>query len=378
MYALTDEQELLVSSLRKLAQDEFTEKAFAWQGTTPWENIELLADRGYLGVNIAEAYGGGGMGEFEAILTIEVVGEICPDTAQYLYTQQLVGPRAIAMFGTETAKERYLSRVTAGESAVAIAISEPHAGSDVGSMRTSAVEEDGEFIVDGEKMWVSNFQDSTAAVIWAKFPGGLGSLIVDLDATGIEVEQHYTNMAGHTQTHFYLDEVSVPPENVLTRGADGFKRQLQALNWERIGSATLANAWARCALGRALDYSQDREQFDRQIADFQGIEWKIAEMLKALEASRALTHRAALRAEAQDQAPTRLDAALAKLYSSEMVERVVSEALQIHGANGYQRGHPLDYLYRLARGRRLAAGTDEIQKNTVAGAMKADGLPPLV
>ncbi len=130
-------------------------------------------------------------------------------------------------------------------------------------------------------------------------------------------------------------------------------------------------------MDRALEYARDREQFGQPIADFQGIEWKFADMLREVEASRALTHRAARRAEARGRVPDRLDAALAKLYSGEMVERVVSEALQIHGANGYQRDHPLEYLYRVARGRRLAAGTDEIQKNTIAQALKADGLPPL-
>ena len=377
MDALTEEQSMLMASLREMAEREFAEAAFSWQGETPWENVELLADRGFLGLNIDEAYGGGGLDELDAILSVEVVGEVCPDTAQHLYTQQLVGPRAIDMFGTEAAKERYLPRVTAGETKVAIAISEPGAGSDVGAMTTTVEEAGDDLVVSGEKMWVSDIPDSTAAVVWARFPDGLGSLIVDLDADGVDIEQHYTNMGGHTQTHFYLEDVRVPAENVLTRGSAGFKQQLKALNWERIGSATLANAWARCALDKALGYAQDREQFGQPIGDFQGIEWKLAEMLKEVEASRALTHRAARRAVAEDRVPDRLDAAIAKLYSSQMVERVVSEALQLHGANGYQQGHPLEYLYRVSRGRRLAAGTDEIQKNTIAAALKDDGLPPV-
>ena len=165
---------------------------------------------------------------------------------------------------------------------------------------------------------------------------------------------------------------------MLTRGPEGFKQQLRALNWERLGSSTLANAIARCALGKALEYAQDREQFGQPIGDFQGIEWKLADGLKSLEASRALMYRAANNAEAQGRIPDRLDASLAKLYSGEMVERVTSEALQIHGANGYQQGHPLEYLYRLARARRLAAGTDEVQKNQIADELKKNGIPDLV
>ncbi|MEF8778880.1 MAG: acyl-CoA dehydrogenase family protein [Natronomonas sp.] len=380
MKALSTEQEMLLSSLQELAESEFAADAFEWEGEPPWPNIELLADRGFLGINIAEEYGGGGMGEFEAMLSIEAVGQVCPDTAEFLYNQQMVAPRAIEMFGSEELKQQYLPGVTAGETVVAIAISEPEAGSDVGSMNTRVEEEDGQLILNGEKIWVSNIPHSDAVIVWTKFPEGLGSVVVDLDEqdSNIEIQQHYTNMAGHTQTQFYLNDVVVPEENVLTRGPEGFKQQLRALNWERLGSSTLANAIARCALGKALEYAQDREQFGQPIGDFQGIEWKLADGLKSLEASRALTYRAANNAEAQGRIPDRLDASLAKLYSGEMVERVTSEALQIHGANGYQQGHPLEYLYRLARARRLAAGTDEVQKNQIADELKKNGIPDLV
>ena len=378
MSSLSEEQRMLVQSLRDLAEAEFADAAFEWNGDPPWENVELLADRGFLGINIAEEYGGGEMTEFEAMLTIETVGRVCPDTAEFLYNQQMVAPRAIEMFGTEAAKERYLPPVTAGEDAIAIGISEPEAGSDVGSMNTRVEERADELVVDGEKIWVSNVEHASAAVVWAKFPEGLGSLVVDLDSPGVEIQEHYTNMAEHEQTHFYLEAVSVPEENVLTRGKEGFKQQLQALNWERLGSATLANTIARCALEHALEYAGDREQFGQPVGEFQGIEWKLADMVKELEASRALTYRAATKARQQDRIPDRVNASIAKLYSGEMVERVVSEALQVHGANGYQQGHPLEYLYRLARGRRLAAGTDEVQKNTIADAIKSGGLPSLL
>jgi alkylation response protein AidB-like acyl-CoA dehydrogenase len=377
MLSLSSEQEMLVSSLEDLAESEFSDRAFEWDGAPPWENVELLAEQGFLGINIDEAYGGGGMTEFDAMLTVEAVGRVCPDTAEFLFNQQMVAPRAIEMFGTEAAKERYLPPVTAGEDSIAIAISEPESGSDVGSMRTHVKEDDEELILNGEKIWVSNVEHSSAAVVWTKFDEGLGSVVIEFDWPGVEIDQHYTNMAEHEQTQFRMEDVVVPEENVVTRGKEGFKNQLRALNWERLGSATFANAIARNALDKALDYAKQREQFGQPIADFQGIEWKLAEMTKELEASRALTHRAAVRAREGGRIPDRLDASVAKLYSSRMAESVISEALQIHGANGYQRGHPLEYLYRLARGRRLAAGTDEIQKNQIGRALKTDGLPDL-
>lgn len=379
MLSLSAEQEMIVSSLEDLAQREFSDAAFSWEGDLPLQNIELLADRGYLGLNIAEKYGGGGMGEFEAMLSIEAVGQVCPDTAEYLYNQQMVASRAIEMFGSDALKERYLPSVTAGEEVIAIAISEPDAGSDVSAMNTTIEERNGDLVLNGEKVWVSNIPHASTVVVWAKFPEGLGSVVIDMEENdgSIEIEQHYTNMADHTQTQFRMHDIVVPETHVLTRGKEGFKQQLQALNWERLGSATLSNAIARCALDKALEYGQQREQFDQPIADFQGIEWKLADMAKELEASRSLTYRAALNAEEQGRIPDRMDASLAKLYSGEMVETVVSESLQIHGANGYQQGHALEYLHRLARGRRLAAGTDEIQKNQIAAALKRDGLPSL-
>jgi alkylation response protein AidB-like acyl-CoA dehydrogenase len=378
MLDLSPEQEMLVSSLEDIAENEFSDDAFSWSGAPPWKNVELLGDRGFLGINIAEEYGGGGMSELNAMLSIEAVGKVCPDTAEFLYNQQMVAPRAIEMFGSEAAKERYLPPVTAGEDSIAIAISEPEAGSDVGSMGTRVTEGGDDLVIDGEKIWVSNVEHSNAAVVWTKFPEGLGSVVVEFDWDGVEVEQHYTNMAEHQQSHFLMNEVTVPQENVLTRGEEGFKQQLQALNWERLGSATLANSWARCALDKALGYAKQRTQFDQPIADFQGIEWKLADMTKELEASRALTYRAARKAQYTERIPNRLEASLAKLYASETTEQVVSEALQIHGANGYQRGHALEYLYRIARGRRLAAGTDEVQKNQIAAELKRSGIPDLV
>jgi alkylation response protein AidB-like acyl-CoA dehydrogenase len=243
-------------------------------------------------------------------------------------------------------------------------------------MNTHVEEGDEGLVLNGEKTWVSSVEDASAAVIWAKYPeSGLGTAIVDLDSPGVEIAQHFTNMAGHTQTHIYFEDVPVPEENILARGGEAFKKQLQALNWERLGSTAMANALARGALERALEYAETREQFDQPIGDFQGIEWKLADMSKELQASRALAYRAASNAVDRGRIPVRLDTSIAKLYSAEMVERVVSEALQIHGANGYQKGHPLEYLYRMQRGRRIAAGTDEIQKDQIASVLKSDGFP---
>ena len=378
MLNLDDEQQMVVRMLSDLAENEFADRAFQWDGEFPWKNIELLADRGFMGINLPEEYGGGGMTEFAAILALETVGRVCPDTANALYGQSMVAPRAVDMFGTEAAKEKYIPPVCAGESALAIAISEPHAGSDAGAMNTRLEEKDGDYYLTGEKIWVSYVEESDAAVVWAWFPDDhLGTVIMDFDAPGVEIGEHYVNMAGHTQTHFFMEEVPIPEENILVHGEAALKEQLKALNWERCGSSAYANAIARCAYDQALDYAKDREQFDQPIGEFQGMRWKFADMATELEASRSLTYRAALNAEAQGRVPDRLETSIAKLYSGEMVEYVVSEALQVFGSTGYQRDHPLEYLYRLQRSRRIAAGTDEVMKDNVADEVFGNGLPEL-
>ena len=235
---------------------------------------------------------------------------------------------------------------------------------------------DGELYLDGEKTWVSLFPESVAAVVWTRFPdGSLGAVVVDLDQPGIDVVEHYTNMAGRTQTHFVIEDVHVPEENVLVRGREGFKDMLRGLNWERCSVALGANFLSVCAFERALEYAQDRTQFGQPIAEFQGLRWKLADMAKRIEASRTLAYRPVMNAQRTGQPPDRLETSLASLYATETAERVISEALQIHGANGYQRGHPLEYLYRVQRGLRIGGGTDEIQKNQIADAVLEDGLP---
>lgn len=377
MLSLTDEQRMLMDSLERLVENEIADKAFTWEGTYPQENIDLLADQGFLGINYPEEYGGGGLSEFEVVLEIETIGRVCPDTAAAVYGQSMVGPRAIEMFGTDSAKEKYLPGVCSGEIFVAIAISEPEAGSDSRNMNTQIEEDDeGNYYLTGEKIWVSDVPRADAAVVWTKFPdGNLGTVILEFDSPGVEIVNHFTNMHGGTQTQFYMEDVHIPEENVLVQGREAFYDQLSALNWERCGSSMYANSMGLCAFDKAVEYAGDREQFGQSISEFQGIQWKLADMAKKLEASRTLTFRAAMNAQEHGRVPDRLETSIAKLFSSETVEEVVSEALQIHGANGYQQGHPLEYLYRLARGRRIAAGTDEIMKNNIASVILKDGLP---
>lgn len=373
MQGLDPEQREFAERAEEVAV-EFADEAYAWQGDIPWENLEVLADADLFCPSISEEYGGQGMSDVAAMLLTDAVGRVCPDTSWFTYMQCMVAPRAIDLFGSEVVKERYLPDVAAGEGHISIAISEPEAGSDVGSMTTEVTEENGELVCNGEKTWVGGIPFSDVAVTWVRFPEGLGSIVLDLTDPGVEVEEEYTNMAGYSQTHFTIDDVTVPETHVLTRGEEAFKEQLVSLNWERLGSSVLTTAWATAGLELALEYARDREQFGQPIGDFQGIEWKFAEMYRQIETAASTAYSAAAAAEG-GETPHRLQTSVAKLHCSAMAERVVSEAVQIVGARAYQRGHPLEYLYRLTRGRRIAAGTDEIQKNTISRVLKKDGVP---
>lgn len=377
MYELSDEQRTIIKSAKEIAETEFTQDAFTADTDIPWENVEQLADNGFVGVNFDETYGGGGLSETEAVLLTEVVGRVCPDTGAFLGEQQMVAPRAIHTFGSDFLKERILPRVTAGETGVAIAISEPEAGSDVTNMTTTVTDTDDALYLNGEKIWVSRVDEYDAAVVWVKFPGeGMGSVVVEFDTPGLEVGQQTTNMTGHRQSQLFFDDVHVPETHVLTRGRDAFSEQLDALNWERVAVAATLNATVLRSLDEALAYARNRRQFDRRIIDFQGIEWKFADMIKHVQASRAIT--ASAIGDSTDGAPDPLTANIAKLYAAQIAEQVVSEALQIHGANGYQQGHVQEYLYRFVRGYRIAAGTDEIHKNTIASLLERDGVPTVL
>lgn len=354
---------------------EFDDDAYTWEGSVPWKNLQRLAEADLYCPSISKKYGGQGRSDIAALLLIEAVGRVCPDTGWFTYMQSMVGPRAIDLFGSETVKSEYLPAVTAGESFVSIAISEPEAGSDVNNMSTEVSEADGTLVCNGEKTWVGGVPFGDAAVTWVRFPEGLGSVVIPYDDPGVEIEEVYTNMAGYAQTRFSITDVVVPDDHVLTRGKDAFKRQLISLNWERLGSSALTVAWAAAALDSALTYANEREQFDQRLDEFQGIEWKLAEMYRQVETAASLVYCCAAGAQGHEQPPSRLRTSTAKLHCSQIAEEVVSEAVQIVGARAYQQGHPLEYLYRFARSRRIAAGTDEMQLNTIARSLKTEGFP---
>jgi alkylation response protein AidB-like acyl-CoA dehydrogenase len=371
-FRLTDEQQMIKDLAAEIAEEEFADDAFTWETEFPEKNKETLAEQGLLGIALPEEYGGGGYTVVEVLLAQEAVGRVCPDTAHILSRSSMGAPRAIATLGSDYLKEKYLRDVCAGDMIMSVAISEPEAGSDAGAMTTAADVEDGTVTIDGQKLWVSKAEVCGAFLVYAKFPdGNVGAVVVDKDAEGLELGEGYTNMAGHEQHELILDGCEVPEEQILVRGKDSFKELLVEFNVERCHNAMMCVACGLNAFDKALEHAKNREQFDQPIADFQGIEWKFADMAMKLDAARLLIYRAA--ANAVDASPTRLETSIAKVMANEFGDEVVDEALQIHGAMGYMQDSPVEYLYRWVRGWRIAGGTTEIQRNNIAHVLKKYG-----
>ena len=363
-FRLSSEQALLKSTARKLAEGQFRASAFKWKGEYPATNEKILREQGFFGVSLPQEYGGGGLSLLEDLLILGEIGRVCPDTA---FALTLAGPpRIIAELGSEGLKRIYLPAFCRDGQKIGIAISEAEAGSAVTELRTRARVEGDRVILDGGKIFISHADICAAFLTFVKFDEGIGAVIVDQGTPGLELGKPDINMAGHRQYTLFFDGCKISSEKILARGKDAFKRLIQAFNAERCLSAAWAVSIALCAFDFAVEYAQQRRQFGRRIGEFQGIRWMLAEMAMKIEAARLLTYQAAAE-------PTRLKSSMAKATASEMVEKVTSDALQIFGGYGYMREHPLEYLYRLARGRRIAGGTVEVQKNMMADELLKKG-----
>jgi alkylation response protein AidB-like acyl-CoA dehydrogenase len=364
-FRLSSEQALLKSTARKLAEERFRASAFKWKGEYPTANEKILREQGFFGVSLPQEYGGGGLSLTEDLLILGEIGRVCPDTA---FVLTLAGPpRIIAEIGSEDLKRDYLPAFCRDGQKIGIAISEAEAGSAVTELRTKAKVDGNKVILDGGKIFISHADICTSFLTFVKFEEGIGAVIVDQETPGLELGKPDINMAGHRHYTLFFDGCEISTDKILVRGKDGFKRLIRAFNAERCLSAAWAVSIALCAFDLAVEYARQRRQFGRPIGEFQGIQWMLAEMAMKIEAARLLTYQAAAE-------PTRLQSSMAKATASEMVEKVTSDALQIFGGYGYMREHPLEYLYRLARGRRIAGGTVEVQKNMMADELLKKGL----
>jgi alkylation response protein AidB-like acyl-CoA dehydrogenase len=372
-FQLTPEQRDLQQLVRGIAQKQIKPLAARWDRSHafPWESIGFLSSAGVLGLTIPEQYGGVGAGWFEAVLAIEEVARACYQTAMAVLGELGVQTQVIVHYGTEAHKERYLPPIARGELICAICMTEPDAGSDVGSIQTRAVASDGGYVLNGSKVLISRADVAGVFVTFVRFgetPGsrGIGAVLIDGGTPGLEVGPGEETLGGELLFPVYFRDLRVPEEAVLVK-EHGFRKLMSAFNGQRCLNAAISLGQAQGAFDEALAYVQSRRQFGQRLADFQGIQWQLADMAIELDAARLLIYRAACNAGAG--LPDQVEAAKAKAFANETAIRVSNQAMQLFGGHGYLKSMPVERYVRGARFGALAGGTPQIQRNIIAASL---------
>lgn len=368
---LTEEQDLLVKTIREITEEKFKPRAakITESGEFPFENMKLLGDLGVLGISIPEEYSGSNGTVMDAVLILEEIAKGCYITAMAALGEIGVQTKAIVAYGTEEQKQKYLPRIARGDAILAICITEPDTGSDAAYMKTNAVLTDEKYIVNGSKTMISRADVADLFLLFTRFEGeeghkGIGCLLVDKGTAGLQVKQGFKTMGGEYLWEVTLEDCEVPVENLLVR-ENGFKKLMTGFNTQRCLNPAITLGLAEGAFNEALRYTKERQQFGQKVADFQGIQWMLADMYTEIEASKALLYKAAN--NAGQGFPDQLEASTAKAFTNEMAIRVTNQALQLHGGYGYTKEYPVERMVRGARFGAIGGGTTQIQKNIIAG-----------
>jgi acyl-CoA dehydrogenase len=375
-FRLTEEQLALQAAARRYARERLLPLAPELERTGEPPSHELIheyAEMGFLGINVAEKYGGLGLGNLEALIVIEEFGRISSAIGFPVF-ESCVGPiRAIEHFANEGLRQRVVPAVCRGEIVVAVSMSEPQAGSALTDLTTRAVVKGDKVIVNGTKRWCSGGRHADGYVVYCRMsddPGakGIGAVYVEKDAPGLSFGKPESLMGfrGVPSSDLYFTDCEIPLGNIVVP-AGGFRKLMEAFDLERCGNATMALAQASGALEDVLAYVQEREQFGKALVEFQGVQLRLAEMQMKVEAARLLIWRAA--ANAQDGIPSVLDSSVAKCFANEIAREVCGHAVQLMGGYGYSKEYPMERRLRDAWGWGIAGGAIDIQKTNIAAAM---------
>jgi alkylation response protein AidB-like acyl-CoA dehydrogenase len=373
---LTEEQTALQETARRFAAAELTEIArqVEERDEPPGRDIvRRYAEMGFLGINLAPEYGGAGLDHLEAVLVLEEIARISPAVAFPVF-ESCFGPvLAIAHFAPEELKQRILPRVCSGDMIVAVAMSEPDAGSALTDLKTTARLEGDRIIVNGQKRWCSGGGHADAYVVYCRMsdePGakGIGAVLVEKDAAGFTFgkREHHMGFRGVPSADMFFDNVEIPDASMIVP-AGGFRKLMEAFDLERCGNTTMSLAIAQSAFDYVLDYIQQRKQFGKPLVDFQAVQMSLAEMKMKLDASRLMLYRAVVNAQAG--MPSVLDSSVAKCFANEMVREVTGKAMQLMGGYGYSTAYPIEQKMRDGWGWGIAGGAIDIQKVNIASAL---------
>jgi short-chain 2-methylacyl-CoA dehydrogenase len=374
-FDLSAEQKLVQSTVRDFARQEVAPVAeeLDREKRFPYEIVAKLGELGLMGIPFPEEYGGGGGDTLSYALAIEELARIDASVCITVAAHTSLGTMPIYLWGTDEQKRDWLPELTAGKRLAAFGLTEPEAGSDAGNVRTTARLEDGEWVVNGAKQFITNSgTDITGCVTITAVTGGsngrkeVSNIIVPNGTPGYEIGEGYRKMGWNASDTRPLsfDDARVPEANLLGPRGDGFKQFLHILDGGRIGVAAMGVGMAQGALDEALKYAKERRAFGQPISKFQAIQAKIADISSEIEAARLLTYKAAIQKERGESFT--LTAAQAKLKTGRLAVRACEEAVQIHGGYGYIEEYPVCRFYRDAKILTIGEGTDEVQQMVIA------------
>jgi alkylation response protein AidB-like acyl-CoA dehydrogenase len=383
---LTPAQAALQASARELAQQTVAPRAATVDRSEqyPWDTVGVMKDAGFFGMTIPTRYGGKGASYLDAVLVIDEMAQVCGVTGRIAVEANMGAIGAIMAYGSEEQKQQAAALVLAGDKP-AICITEPGAGSAASEMTTRADRRGNRYVLNGRKHWITGGGVSRLHLIFARVydekgnEEGIGGFIAIRDETpGLVIGKREPTMGlrGIPEAEIRFEEMELPPSALVLppRGLKkGFADLMNAYNAQRVGAATVALGLADGAYKKALDYSKTREQFGRPICEFQGLQWMLADMSIKIAAARALVWKAA--ASAGEGFPDALEAAQAKVFTSEMAIQVTNDALQVFGAAGYSRDNPLERMVRDARMFTIGGGTAQILRTVVASRILGRKLP---
>ena len=367
-FEFSDEQKLFAESVRRFAHDKLAAGALkrAHEPSFPFDVAQLMAEQGLLGITIPEEDGGQGGSLMDAVIAIEQVASVCPRSADTVQAGNFGPIRTLAEYASPDQKQRFLPGLLAGKSALSLCMTEPEAGSAATELRTSAKIEGDEAVVNGTKIFSTHSPDASVYLVYARFgPGidGIGSVLVERDRAGLTIGQPSGFMGGEEWCQLYFENCRIPKSNILL-GPGGFKKQIAGFNVERIGNSARSLALGRYAYNLAREYASVRKQFGRPLCEFQGLQWKFADMALKLESAQLLLYRAATNAEGS--LPSAYETTIAKLACNQAGFEIANEAVQIMGGLGYSDESLAEYCMRRTRGWMIAGGSIEMMKNRVA------------
>ncbi|WFE16028.1 acyl-CoA dehydrogenase family protein [Bacillus atrophaeus] len=373
-FDLTKEQHMIREMVRDFAKKEIAPQAeyVDRTGEFPVQTFNKMGELGLLGIPFPEEYGGSGGDTISYALAVEQIGKVCGSTGLSYAAAVSLGASPLYYFGTEKQKQEHLVPLASGKALGSFGLTEPNAGSDAGGTQTKAERKGDEYVINGEKCWITNANYARTVIVTAvtgKNELGkniISALIVPTDTAGLTITNPYDKMGvrGSDTAEILLENVRVPAENLLGDSSKGFKQFLHTLDGGRISIAALAVGIAQGALDASLSYAKERKQFGQSISSFQAIQFKLADMAMEIDFARQMVIKAAWLKDRQR--PFTKESAFAKLFASEMATRACNQAIQIHGGSGYMREYGVERMLRDAKLMEIGEGTSEIQRIVIA------------